>query len=358
LNVLSLLITVVSFIFTISLLVFIHEGGHFLAAKRARVWVHEFAIGFGPVLWRRKWGETQYALRILPLGGFVRLAGEEAQSEEDQQVPPDRLFTAKSPLTRIGIVFAGPFANIVLAVLLMIAHTGIFGVPVPYVSIAEVTEGSPSQGILQNGDKFVQLNGEQIQATAQIQEIVQRSAGHPLVAVIERKGENVNVTLTPYEDPSRKGVYIIGIRLLEREIPRPSQGIGESISIGIQRIGNLLVRLYRGIQQVITGQTSASEAFRGPVGIANILGWSIMQGLNQFFLLVALLNLVLGVFNLIPFPALDGSRIVFAFYEMVRGKPIPAEKEGWVHYVGFIILMGLIVLITWQDIQRVFRGEL
>jgi regulator of sigma E protease len=348
----SILITILTFLFTISLLVFIHEGGHYLAAKRARVWVHEFAIGFGPALWKRKWGETQYALRILPLGGFVRLAGEDAQSEEDQQVPPERFFSAKSPLTRIGIVLAGPLANIVMAVLLMIAHTGIFGVP--YVRIAEVVPGSAAQGVLESGDRLVQLNREEIYFTGQIQQIVQQSGGRPLEALIERDNERLQRTLTPREDES--GRYIIGVRLAEAH--RSAQGIAESVSIGIKRIVNLFVQLYNGLKQVITGRTSAGEAFRGPVGIANILGWSITQGLYQFVLMVALLNLVLGVFNLIPFPALDGSRILFALYEMVRGKPISAEKEGWVHYVGFIILMGLILLITWQDIQRLFRGEL
>ncbi len=350
---LSILITLLVFVFTISLLVFIHEGGHYLAAKWARVWVHEFAIGFGPAIWRRKWGETQYALRLLPLGGFVRLAGEDAQSEEDQQVPSDRLFTAKSPLARMGIVFAGPLANIVVAVLLMIAHTGIFGVP--YVLIKEVNAASPAQGILQSGDRIVQLNGQDLYFTGQLQQIVQESEGRPVAAIVERHGEQLKMTLTPYFDPSLE-MYLIGI--VPQEAHRKSQGVIESVSIGFKRIVDLLVRLYSGIKQVITGKTSAGEAFRGPVGIANILGWSIMQGLYQFFLMVALLNLVLGVFNLIPFPALDGSRIVFALYEMVWGKPIPAEQEGWIHYVGFIILMGLIVLITWQDIQRLFRGEL
>jgi regulator of sigma E protease len=315
--------------------------------------VHEFAIGFGPTLWRRKWGETQYALRWLPLGGFVRLAGEDAQSEEDQQVPPDRLFTAKSPLTRIGIVLAGPLANILAAILLMIAHTGIFGVP--YVTISQVAPDSPAQAVLQSGDKILQLNQQEIYFTGQIQEIVQKSEERPIAALIERDGQRLELTLTPYYDQAR-GLYLIGVVLQEGH--RRAAGIGESISIGLKRIFDLLARLYEGIKRVFTGQTSAGEAFRGPVGIANILGWSIMQGLYQFFLMVALLNLVLGVFNLIPFPALDGSRIVFALYELIRGKPIPPEKEGWVHYVGFIILMGLIVLITWQDIQRLFRGEL
>ncbi len=525
----SILITILVFVFTISLLVFIHEGGHFLVAKWARVWVHEFAIGFGPAVWRRKWGETQYALRVFPLGGFVRLAGEDARSEEDQQVPQDRLFVAKPPLLRMAIIFAGPLMNIIAAVFLMIAYVSFFGMPA--VEIAEVAVESPARGVLQAGDKLLQLNGQQIYSPEQIQSLVQASQGRPIVAVVDRGGRIVKTMVTPYWDAAREqyllGVYFlfplsqiaeipsnselarqglqngdliltvggrpvgswpefleafnsalkksasIPLRIsragtsleltidsakvppeeLQRVRPRfeplpptasvihrlepdaflASQGLrpgdrlltlnGEeisslanlwpallraqagsgqvqlivergkeilpvtfnmsgqsaeevlkglqlqtaqrrpasvwaSISIGLKQVANVLLITYQGVKQVLTGQTSAGEAFRGPVGIANILGWSLTQGAEYFFRLVALLSLVLGVFNLLPFPALDGSRLVFAMVELILRRPIPPQWEGWVHYVGFIILMGLIVLITWQDIQRLFRGEL
>jgi regulator of sigma E protease len=156
---LSILITIIVFALTISLLVFIHEGGHFLVAKWARVWVHEFAIGFGPALWRRKRGETEYVLRLLPLGGFVRLAGEDRESEEDRHVPPDQLFTAKPPLVRMAVILGGPIMNIAAAVVLMIAYVGLFGTP--YVEIAEVAADSPASGVLRSGDKFVRLDGEE-----------------------------------------------------------------------------------------------------------------------------------------------------------------------------------------------------
>jgi len=527
---LDVLITVVVFAFTISLLVFIHEGGHFLVAKRAGVWVHEFAIGFGPALLRRRWGETLYTLRILPLGGFVRLAGEDRESEEDRNVPPERLFTAKPPLARMAVILAGPLMNIAAAVVLMILYVGIFGTP--FVEIAEVAAESPAWGKLHSGDKLIRLAGEEIYFPEQVQAIVQRSNGRPIEALIDRGGRRITLTLTPYWDEAR-GQYLIGIyfvyplnriaklpagsslagqglregdailavnsrpvgswaelireltkllggkepialtllrderplevaldpsaidlkelaevkpysfaplpptypviRSLEPDSPlalqglkrgdriiraggeeissltslvkailrarggggrleltfersgerkmvvldvsalslaevlkgvqfkiaqRRPQGIGASIALGLKRIRDTLVLLYLGIRQVITGQIGAGEAFRGPVGIANLLGWSLAQGFDYFFRLVALLSLVLGVFNLIPFPALDGSRIAFVLFELIFRRPIPPEKEGWVHYIGFLILMGLIVLITWQDIQRLFRGEL
>lgn len=354
---LSALITILVFAFTISLLVFIHEGGHFLVAKWFRVWVHEFAIGFGPAVWRRRWGETEYAIRVLPLGGFVRLAGEDGGSEEDEHVPSERLFTAKPPGVRTAIILAGPLMNILAAVVLMIAYVGIFGVP--FVEIVEVTAGSPAQGILQSGDRILRIAGEKIYFTGQVQGLVQRFQGHPLEVTVGRGKEQLTITVTPYLDES-SGRYLIG--LLLREGQRRPHGIGESVSIGLKRVGNTLTLLYLGIKQVITGQTSAGEAFRGPVGIANLLGWSLTQGIEYFFRLVALLSLVLGIFNLLPFPALDGGRILFIFVgalaQLIFNRPIPAKWEGWVHYIGFIILMGIVLLITWQDIQRLFRGDL
>jgi len=355
--VLAILLAIVVFALTISLLVFLHEGGHFLVAKGFRVWVHEFAIGFGPAIWRRRWGETEYAVRVLPLGGFVRLAGEDGTSEEDEHVPPERLFTSKPPWVRTAIVLAGPLMNVLAAVVLMIAHVGIFGVP--YVEIVEVTPASPARGLLQSGDHILLIEGEKIYFTGQVQELVQRSEGKPLEIVIERGGSRLKLSVTPYWDEA-KGRYLIGVLL--REGQRPPRGMGESVSIGLRRIGNTLVLLYLGVKQVLSGQTSAGEAFRGPVGIANLLGWSLSQGFSYFFQMVALLSLVLGIFNLLPFPALDGGRILFIFVnaliQLVFKRPIPPKWEGWVHYIGFIILMGIVILITWQDIQRLFRGGL
>jgi regulator of sigma E protease len=531
--ILSILFTIFAFSVTISILVFIHEGGHFLVAKWTRVWVHEFAIGFGPAIWKRKLGETQYAIRLLPLGGYVRLAGEDAGSEEDAHVPKDRLFTEKSGWAKISIILAGPAANIIAAILLMIAYVGIFGTP--FVEIAEVAAESSAWGVLQTGDKVVRLDDQEIYFPEQLQPIVQRAQEQPLDIVVRRGDERIRTSVRPYwsEDAGR---YLIGISfqyplnqiadipsdsalaraglqpndlilavngtavgswmefvrafqdslgqsapivlLIERKGARreiaidPTQvepgelrrirpysyasvptfpvveglqpdaflaaqglqvgdrlisvgdeaiyslfnvikgvlharargggvvllverrgerisldfsvaevepsvvveglqlqvakrrpdGVFSSVSLGVKRIQDTLMLFYLGIKQIVTGQVSAGEAVRGPVGIANLVGWSLRQGFETFFYVVALLSLVLGITNLIPFPALDGSRVLFivinSFLKLVIGRPIPPEKEGWVHYIGFLLLMALVVLITWQDIQRLFRGEL
>lgn len=529
---LSVLETVLVFGVTISLLVFIHEGGHFLVAKWARVWVHEFAIGFGPALWRSKRGETEYTFRALPLGGYVRMAGEDGLADDDVEIPEDRLFSNKSGWARSAIIFAGPFVNILAAFVLMIAYVSLVGMP--FVEVAEVAPNSPAQGVLQSGDKILQLDGEAIYSDRQIPTIVQDSEGNPITAVVRRGNETVEVQLDPYrnEDQGRYliGVYFVyplnrvgqapegsslaqqgfqsgdvilsvegtpvgswtevldalrrastiadqttvpvqirrdgqtrqlsvdasqidlaaiqdasvairvssswplvesvepnsiwadaglqpgdrltranGLRvhgtvdivkamerarggdgILQLEIQREGttqalsvefagttleaamadlqlesarrqpETLWTGVRIGSQQITDILALTYLGLKQVFTGQMDAGQAFVGPVGIADLLGQSIELGFGYFFRLVALLSLMLGIFNLLPFPALDGSRIVLigvnGFLEMVVGKPIPPEKEGWIHYVGFMLLMALVLFITWNDIQRLVTG--
>ncbi|GEM_PF-180342 len=534
--ILSLLFTVVAFILVIGVLVFIHEGGHFLAAKWVRVWVHEFAIGFGPAVWKRKRGETLYAIRAFPLGGYVRLAGEDMDREEDADVPPDRLFTSKPAWARIFVVLAGPLANLLAALVLMVLYVGIFGAP--YVEVGSVVPGAPAEGVLRPGDKILEFDGKAIYFAQQLSPLVQRVGSRPASLVIERAGQRLEVTLTPYWDEEREQ-YLIGITYqfllpVVGRLPEGSeltaQGVQEGdrvlrvgdrpvgswaevvaalreartaadpegpISLWVERDGQLrelrlpaervalrewdavvplalaplppttpvvaavspgsrweevglrpgdrlrtaeeqevsgvltlvyailkaqaddgvltveferagrrlsadlsvaglelaealnglqlqrakrqpgplaavylgtvqlrstLIQYYLGIRQILSGQVSATEALRGPVGIANLVGVTLQQGFETFFRFVALLSLVLGITNLIPFPALDGSRVLFiavnSILKLLTGWSIPPEKEGWIHYIGFLLLLGLIVLITWQDIQRLLRGEL
>lgn len=530
--VLSVVQVVLIFGVTISFLVFIHEGGHFLVAKWSGVWVHEFAIGMGPAAWRRKQGETEYTFRILPIGGYVRMAGEDGLDDEDTEIPEHRLFSTKSGWTRSAIIFAGPFVNIVAAFALMIAFVSVAGMS--FVEVAEVAPNSPAQGVLQSGDKIVRLDGEAIYSDRQIPTIVQNSEGEPISAVIQRGDRRLEVQLDPYRNEDQ-GRYLIGVyfayplnrvgqapegstlaqqgfqasdeilavggasvgswtevidafedaqrsddetvpvrirreeetqtltvdvgqldlaamqdssmamrvvptwttvrrvepdsvwaeaglqagdrvlsangleihgsvdlvKAIERargddrpalqvEVERANETRALTVSlasasletvmgdlqldparrqpetlwagvrIGSQQIWDILALTYFGLKQVFTGQMEAGQAFVGPVGIADLLGQSIDLGFGYFLRLVALLSLMLGIFNLLPFPALDGSRIVLnginGLLKMVIGKPIPPEKEGVLHYVGFALLMALVLFITWNDIERLFTG--
>ncbi|MCS6937261.1 MAG: RIP metalloprotease RseP [Candidatus Bipolaricaulota bacterium] len=430
--------TIIAFIVTIAFLVVIHEWGHFFAARRFGVWVHQFAIGMGPAIWKRKRGETEYSFRLLPIGGYVRMAGEDREGEEDRAVPPERLFTAKPAWQRMIIVLAGPVANIIAAVVIMIAVVSIFGLPylevAGFVNIAP-DRPSPAEGRLQIGDKIERVQNETIYSIAQLQRVIRAAGATPIEIEVRRGAELIRVTVTPaWSD--RDGRYIIGVnfapfsttnriaelkpeaflarqglqtgdRILsingvsvqsfwqirdlllkseravltierggqtltlppillagrtEREIfdgitpevwqRRPN--LFEAIALGVQRSWDSVVALYNAVRDIFAQRLSPRDALSGPVGIAGILGQALQFGWVTFFSLVALLSLNLGLFNLLPIPALDGSRIVFLLIEMIRRKPIPPEREGLVHYIGFIVLMGLIVLITYNDIMRLF----
>lgn len=430
-------LTIIAFIVTIGFLVLIHEGGHFAAARLFGVWVHQFAIGMGPALWRRKGRETEYSIRIFPIGGYVRMAGEDRESTEDQAVPKERLFTSKPAWQRMIIVFAGPVMNIIAAIFLMIVIVGAFGLP--YLEVAELVpmpdgSPSPSQGIIQIGDRIERVNGKMVYSAQQLQQIIRNADGQPITLELLRNNEHRTVTVQPAWS-ERDGRYIIGVKFapvstsnviaklepnsflaqqglqagdrvlsinntpiwsfwqmrelllntqhavlvvqrgeqqltltvgvagraelelfsgFEPEVFMRRPSFGQAIIVGAQRSWDTVVAIVEWLKSLPHRFEQASGEISGPFGIAGVLGQSLQFGLMPFLLVVAVLSLNLGLFNLLPFPALDGSRIVFLLIEMIRRKPIPPEKEGLIHYIGFLVLIGLILLVTYNDIMRFF----
>lgn len=443
----STLTTIIIFIVVLGFLILIHEGGHFFAARWARVWVHEFAIGFGPAVWKRKAKETLYAIRLFPLGGYVRMAGEtepapasdkkSASGQDEANVPAGRMFSSKSPWVRMGIIFAGPLTNVAAAIALMIMVVAFFGAP--HVEVVNFTaDDTPAARALQPGDIIASMNGTSIYSTAQIQAIVGSYGERPLSVEVIRNGQTIQIEITPRWVPEQ-GSFLIGayfstaqtnlITRIEKdsylaqqgvkkgdrlvalddipitsartlfqalealqenddsttltvqrgpetemialdlnehsvetvfgglslETPTRRLGVLKSFGVGFDQTVSMATAWIQGIKRIITGELDAGQALSGPVGIANILGQGFEQGWSTFFFLVAFLSLNLGIINLFPFPALDGSRLVFITIELVRGKPISPEREGMVHQVGFILLLGLIVLITFNDIVKLFQ---
>ncbi|MCR4404942.1 MAG: M50 family metallopeptidase [Candidatus Acetothermia bacterium] len=349
----SVLVTLIGFLITIGFIVLIHEGGHFLLAKLSGIWVHELALGFGPAILRFRGRETQYSLRIFPIGGYVRVAGDGSGGEEDERVPPQRLFLNKPPLTRMALVLAGPTMNILAALVIMVLVVGL--IRVPYLQVADFPPDSPSRGILQEGDRILSAEGRRIYFLEQFQRAVRErgEAGLPLTVEVERGGQLERLTIQPKFEEGRYiiGVYFTGSELTQR-VPFPT-----SLGVGLLWVKNVVLGFYTGFKGLFTGAIPPGEAFTGPVGIASIIGQSLAEGLLPFLTLLAALSLVVGgLINLIPFPGLDGSRAAFILYELIRGKPIPPQRESLVHYIGLVILMGLVLLITYNDILRLLRG--
>lgn len=330
----------VTFFAVFCLLVFFHEFGHFAAAKLNKILVHEFAIGMGPIVFRKQFGETVYSLRMFPVGGFVNMEGEDAGSNH-----PRSLSVAK-PWQKLSILLAGPFMNFVLAVLLF--SILFFNVGIPSTVVDEVIKDKPAYtaGLLA-GDQIVKMNAAPITDWESVTKKIESASGAIKMDVLRGEGaaqKTVSLSVTPVKD-EQSGRMIVGIK------PRPAKNPIKVMSYSIDRVGfmtkSILVFL---VQMPFKGVADGDVV--GPVGMFNIVGDAAKSGWLDVLFITSVLSINLGIFNLLPFPALDGGRVVFAVVEWIRGKPIAPEKEGYVHYIGFAILISLMIFLVINDIRR------
>lgn len=334
--------TIILALLVFSLLIVAHELGHFLVAKRAGIKVEEFAIGMGPALLKFKRGETIYSLRAFPFGGFNRMAGMEGQGEEDP-----RGFNKQPVLRRMAVIAAGSGMNFVLAVGLFVFIFMVLGIPKDVNVIGRVEPGRPADlAGLKPRDKVLSIGGVPVDSwTAMVREIYQRPE-EDIVLEIERGGQRQKITVKSERDP-RSGVGMIGIGpLWER------QGFWRSIHLGFSQAVAITAMIIVSLVQMLTGRVAPEVV--GPVGIVQMVGQAATFGLANVLNFTAVLSLDLGLINLLPVPALDGSRLVFLSWEWIRGRPIDPAKENMIHLIGFALLMGLLILITYQDLLRLF----
>lgn len=339
------------------LLIFIHELGHFTVAKLFDIRVHEFALGFGPVLAGFESGETRYNLRAVPLGGFVRMAGMEDGDPDDP-----RGFNRKPVFARALVIFAGPVMNFVLAALLYAALLFFIGVDVSDstrlgeiiktcdTNIAGQTVARPCPAYtagLHEGDEILSINGNKVGSWQQIQDVVSRSEGKTLAFAIKRGQENIELRSEPVFEQGR---WIVGIRPSTRR-----EGLVTSISQGVTWTWQTSVMWVEGFVGMVLGKVKPELS--GPVGITRTIAETASHGLDMLILLAAFLSINLGLFNLLPIPALDGSRLVFLGVESVRGRKVDPARENIIHFVGFLILIGLMVVITYKEVAKlILRG--
>ena len=355
----TVLLSILGFVAVLVVLIVIHEAGHFFAAKLARVKVLEFGIGFPPRLWGLRKGETIYSINAVPLGGFVKMLGEEDPSE------PGSL-AGKSTSIRFLVMAAGPFMNLIMAVALFSVLFLIpQDVPVGDVSVVNVLPDSPAAeaGILP-GDVILEANGRTVDNDGHLRYQIALSLGEEMTWLIQRGREQVSLTLVPRVNPP-EGTGATGIRVATRNVvyEKRSEALWRAPMLGLQRTGQVLVLVKNEITKWISG--GAAPEVTGPVGMAHVFG-EVAQAeelppVNRVITtlnLAAVISLSLGIFNLLPIPALDGGRILFVAIEWVRrGKRISPQKEGLVHLVGFAVLIVVAVLVTFADLDRIFRGE-
>jgi len=328
--------TAIVFIIVFGMLVFIHELGHFATAKMSGITVHEFALGMGPKILSHQGQETLYSLRLLPIGGYVRMEGEDELSNDDGS------FSQKSPWKRLAVIAAGPIMNFVLALVVITALFMMDGFPVN--KIGELVEGAPAQAAgLLAGDEITMIDGKEVKTWDDVVAHISGAESNTLELQIVRDGMKQNMTLEATSEEGT-GRRIIGIRpAFEKNILQAIQYAFMGVFFTIQAILQYLGSLFM-------GQGDFSQV-SGPVGIYNAVSQASQSGLRSILNITGMLSINLGLINLLPFPALDGGRIIFIGLEILRGKPIDQEKEGFVHFIGFVILMTLMVLLVYKDLN-------
>ncbi|MDO4732313.1 MAG: RIP metalloprotease RseP [Bacillota bacterium] len=340
--------TIIAAVLVFCFMVLVHEFGHFIVAKACRVYVEDFSIGMGPRLLHWQGKETEYCLRLLPLGGWCKMRGEDEDSEDE------RAFCRRPVWQRICIVAAGPIMNFLSAFLIYVVIYMILGIAVPSNLVGEVSPDSPAAlAGMEAGDRLLSINGQEIQNWADIDPAMDLEEAGSIEVWVQRDGEELQFLLTPEYDAASSR-WLMGIYSSLEESSLQKEGFFQSISLGLKQSISMLKLLASSIVGMIGGTVPVDIS--GPVGIVTVIGQAANDSLRSVLSLLAFLSLNLGFMNLIPLPALDGSRIIFLAIEGIRGKAINREIEGIVHFVGLILLMGLMLLITYQDIVRLVTG--
>lgn len=323
-----------------SLLIIVHELGHFIMAKVNGIKVEEFSIGMGPEVLSRKGKETQYSLRLLPIGGYVKMLGEEGDNKDE------RSFASKSPLRRISVVIAGAVMNFIFALIMfgiVVGNRGYFDVTVG--SIGENTAALESG--LQVGDRILKVNNSKVYTTTDISLAIQFSKGDTLSFLIDRDGEKKEVELTPrLVEENGEQVYKIGYFYNRIDSPTVSQSFKQSF----KETASLVNQTFKSLRMMVTGDVNFKTDVGGPITIIKISSHAAKSGLMTLGYLLAFLSVNLAVFNLLPFPALDGGWTAILLIEYITKRKIPDKIVGTLNYAGFLILMGFMLLVTLKDI--------
>lgn len=413
--------TVIAFIIIFGALVFFHELGHLVFAKRAGMLCREFAIGFGPKVFSFRSNETLYTIRLLPLGGFVRVAGEDPElveikpgyniglvfghndkvtkiivnnktkypnakvieveqidlvhklsisgfeqdddglqtfqideramlvvdDQETQIAPYNRQFASKTVPQRAMQIFAGPMMNFILALVLFVILGTLVGTPVKEPILGELTsDGSAIESGLKQGDRVLSIDNQEIVNWEEMVKIIQQNGDQELLFSIERGGQQLEIPVTPKVRDGEK-IGFIGV------YPSVEKSVLGSVTYGFEQTYFWTKQILVGLSQLIVGQFSIDD-LSGPVGIYSLTDEVAQTGIYNLMRWASILSINLGIVNLLPLPALDGGRLIFIGIEAVRGKPVDPQKEGIVHFIGFALLMLLMLVVTWNDIQRYF----
>ncbi len=338
-------------ILVFSLLILFHELGHFSLAKLNGIRVNEFSLGLGPTIFGFTKGETTYSLKLLPFGGACMMEGEDENSDDE------RAFNKKSVWARISVVAAGPIFNFIMAFVFSLILIGSIGIDKPVLT--DVIDGYAAQEAgLQAGDVIVKMGGKDIHFYKEISTYATFHVGEPVEITYVRGEEEYTTILTPKYD-EESGRYLYGFIASSQ---RETVSFFETIAYSFYDVGYYIDVTIQSVKMLVTGGVSVND-LSGPVGIVSNMGEVYEEAVETsgyYYAFLSMLNWTimlsanLGVMNLLPIPALDGGRLVFLIIEAIRGKAIDPEKEGFVHMVGIILLFGLMFVVMFNDIRKLF----
>jgi len=339
--------TLIYMILILGIIVFIHEFGHFLFAKKAGIYVYEFSLGMGPRLFKfnRKNDETEYSLRLLPIGGYVQMAGEEV--EVDTNIPENMRMQSKSWAQKFLTIIAGIMFNFILSIIVFFIVGLVNGASQnkPYINYIE---DGVNSSVVSVGDRIVAVNGKKVIFTDLLVLDVQLNSGKPLNLTIQNESGKKDVVLNPIEVNENGNVsYKYGIGLGDDV----KTGILPSIGYSFSKFASLFLQMILVVFNLIVGKLGLSS-MSGPVGIFNVVGESARAGLINIVYLIGFISLNVGFMNLLPIPALDGGRILFLIIEKIKGSSVDVKVENTIHAIGFALLMILMVVITFNDILK------
>lgn len=339
------MLTILACIFVFGILVTVHEFGHFITAKLTGMKVEEFSIGFGPTIYQQQEGETLYSLRMLPLGGYNKIAGMDPDDPED----PERGFNSKPVTSRMLVILAGSLMNILLPVLIFFGLFLAFGMDVPENKpvLGQIIEGYPAeQSGLKEGDRILSINGKPVHEWLDIRKNIADSGMQPIPFEIQRDQEKLTITVTPGVNPETGKPFIGVVSSLKNVRLTPVQAAVASVTATKNIIKNMYVSLYH----MVTGKTKAE--FSGPVGVAKMAGEVAHKGFDRLMQFTAMLSLNLAIINLLPLPALDGGHFLILLIEAVTGHKLGKTAMQNIQKVGVAMILALTIFATFKDLTR------
>ena len=339
------MLTVLACIFVFGILVTVHEFGHFITAKLTGMKVEEFSIGFGPKIYQQQEGETLYSLRMLPLGGYNKIAGMDPEDPDD----PERGFNSKPVASRMLVILAGSLMNFLLPVLIFFGIFLAFGMEVPENKpvLGQIIEGYPAeQSGLKEGDRILSINGKPVAEWLDIRNNIAEAGTKPVPFEIQRNNKTLTIMVTPGVNPETGKPFIGVVSSLKKVELSPVQAAVASITA----TKNIIKNMYASLYHMVTGKTKAE--FSGPVGVAKMAGEVAHKGFDRLMQFTAMLSLNLAIINLLPLPALDGGHFLILLMEAVTGHKLGKAAMQNIQKVGVAMILALTVFATFKDLTR------